>query len=126
MDEAVVRLDKWLWFARVAKTRSLAQKLIRAGSVRVNRVKANSPAKRIRPGDVLTISRGGRVLVYKVVAAGSSRQSYAQARLLYEDLSAATASGPAGQIATETAQRIGRPTKRDRRRILQLRAKSLE
>ena len=59
------RLDKWLWFARVVKTRSLAARLVEAGHVRVNAVRVDNAAKGVRLGDVLTVAldRGGvRVL----------------------------------------------------------------
>ncbi|MGH6820205.1 MAG: S4 domain-containing protein, partial [Methylocella sp.] len=46
------RLDKWLWFARVAKSRTLAAQLVQNGKVRVNRAKAAKPSHSVRPGDV--------------------------------------------------------------------------
>ncbi len=72
-DMTPQRLDKWLWFARIVKSRSLAQKLVNGGHVRVNRDKAQAPAKAIRHGDVLTIAVANRILVLKVVAPGTRR-----------------------------------------------------
>ena len=81
------RLDKWLWFARVVKTRALAAKLVTAGHVRLNGARAAGPDKPVRPGDVLTIALERQVRVLKVVAPGERRGPYEDARHLYEDLS---------------------------------------
>ncbi len=82
------RLDKWLWFARVVKTRALAAKLVTAGHVRLNGARAAGPDKAVRPGDVLTIALERQVRVLKVVAPGERRGPYEEARHLYEDLNA--------------------------------------
>lgn len=113
------RLDKWLWFARVAKTRSLAGRLILAGKVRVNRVRAAKPSRVVRAGDVLTLSLRGRIRVLRIVDCGARRGPAAEARALYEDLSPPAAPRPrAGDAAPAWREKgAGRPTKRDRRRI---------
>ena len=61
------RLDKWLWFARLTKSRTLAAKLVEEGHVRVNAVRADNPAKAVRSGDVLTIALDRDVRVLRVV-----------------------------------------------------------
>jgi ribosome-associated heat shock protein Hsp15 len=86
-DEARQRLDKWLFFARVVKSRSLAAKVIEAGRVRINGSKAAQPAAMVKPGDVLTMTVERRILVYRVRAAGTRRGPAEEARTLYEDLS---------------------------------------
>ena len=89
------RIDKWLWFARVVKTRALAADLVTAGHVRINGRRSTAPGKAIRTGDVLTIALDRTIRVLRVRAAGSRRGPYEEARLLYEDLSpAATAIEP--------------------------------
>jgi len=80
----VQRLDRWLWFARMLKSRTLAAQLIEAGKVRVNRVRVVKPSRFLREGDVLTITLRGQVLVLKVLAAGSRRGPPPEARLLYQ------------------------------------------
>jgi ribosome-associated heat shock protein Hsp15 len=90
------RLDKWLWFARVVKTRALAAKLVTAGHVRLNGARAIGPDKPVRPGDVLTIALERQVRVLKVVAPGERRGPYEEARLLYEDLSPPSGSPASG------------------------------
>ena len=84
------RLDKWLWFARVVKTRALAAKLVTAGHVRLNGPRAAGPDKPVRPGDVLTIALERQVRVLRVVAPGERRGPYEEARHLYDDLTAPT------------------------------------
>jgi len=67
------RIDKWLFFARVVKSRSLAAKLVSSGNVRLNKVKIDQPSQNVKVSDVLTISLDRRVLVYEVVAGGERR-----------------------------------------------------
>lgn len=87
------RIDKWLFFARAVKSRSLAAKLVQAGHVRLNRDKIDQPAHAVKPGDVLTIRLERRVLVWRVLAAGTRRGPSEEARMLYEDLTAPTPQG---------------------------------
>jgi ribosome-associated heat shock protein Hsp15 len=105
------RIDKWLWFARVVKTRTLAQKLVLSGAVRVNREKCDSVSHALKPGDVLTIAVARSVRVLKVTAPGLRRGPAEEARTLYEDLS------PPPGPATLAPASGPRPTKRDRRAI---------
>ncbi|HEY5827566.1 RNA-binding S4 domain-containing protein [Methyloceanibacter sp.] len=78
------RLDKWLWFARVIKSRTLAAQLVEDGKVRVNRVRASKPSQVVHSGDVLTIAVRGRVRLLRVLAAADRRGPPAEARMLYE------------------------------------------
>ncbi|MEZ5871168.1 MAG: RNA-binding S4 domain-containing protein [Nitratireductor sp.] len=80
------RIDKWLWHARVVKSRTLAQKLVSSGKVRVNREKTTSANHAVRVGDVLTISLDRDVLVREILGIGHSRRPFSEARLLYRDL----------------------------------------
>ncbi len=69
------RIDKWLFFARVVKSRSLAAKLAVGGKVRVNRDKIEQAAYQVKVGDVLTITLDRRILVYKILARRATRSS---------------------------------------------------
>ena len=80
------RLDKWLWFARVVKSRTGAAKLVEDGHVRVNAVRSDNPAKSVRPGDVLTIALDRQVRVLKIVSPGERRGPFEEAKRLFEDL----------------------------------------
>jgi len=80
------RLDKWLWFARMARTRTAAAQLVSDGHVRVNGQRVTQAAKAVRPGDVLTIALPRDVRLLRILAAGERRGPYEEARLLYEDM----------------------------------------
>ena len=80
------RIDKWLCFARVVKTRSLATRLVEAGHVRINGVRSDNAAKAVRTGDVLTIALERQVRVLRVLADGERRGPFREASLLFEDL----------------------------------------
>ncbi len=81
------RIDKWLFFARVVKSRSLAARLVQAGRVRVNREKAEQASSSVKADDVLTIMLDRQVRVYRVLDCGTRRGPAEEARTLYEDLS---------------------------------------
>lgn len=81
------RLDKWLWFARVAKSRTLAAQLVGGGKVRVNRMRVLKPSHLLRAGDVLTIALRGQVRVIQVLALGERRGPPHEASLLYRAVS---------------------------------------
>ena len=114
------RLDKWLWCARLAKTRTQAAALVTGGKIRINRIKTEKPAHAVKIGDVITASLGPKVRVLAVKAIGDRRGSADIARLLFDDLTpapppleenAGMSDGPSGFRDSGT----GRPTKRDRR-----------
>jgi ribosome-associated heat shock protein Hsp15 len=83
------RIDKWLWFARIIKSRTLAAKLVTEGRIRVNSIRIETPAKTVGPGDVLTIALEREVKVLRIVASAERRRPYSEARLLYENIAAA-------------------------------------
>lgn len=115
-----VRLDRWLWAARFFKTRSLAAEACRGGKVDCNR-QAAKPSHPIRPGDLLrvTLPRGRREV--KVLALTERRGPPAQARALYEDLAPPPAPMAPRLPPVRRPPGLGRPTKRERRRLDRLR-----
>ncbi|MCC2690789.1 MAG: ribosome-associated heat shock protein implicated in recycling of subunit [Rhizobiaceae bacterium] len=117
------RVDKWLFFSRAVKSRSLAAKLVQAGRVRINRDKATQPADPVKPGDVLTVTLDRRILVYRIVDPGLRRGPAEEARTLYEDLSPPVLSGdaPANALLPIRETGSGRPTKKQRRETDRLR-----
>ena len=122
MTQKTVRLDKWLWFARVVKTRTLAQKLIRSGKVRANKVKLTNPANPVGADDVLTITLERQIKILKIVDCGVRRGPFAQASKLYEDLSPAPIHSEREQPISEykNHEKIPRPGKLDRRKLIEL------
>jgi ribosome-associated heat shock protein Hsp15 len=85
-DQTWQRLDKFLFFARFCKSRSVAAELILRGMVRINRQPTEKPHARLRPGDVLTLALSRGVVVAKVLALAPRRGPAAEARLLYEEI----------------------------------------
>lgn len=81
------RIDKWLWYARFYKSRSLCAKQVSEGKLRVNDVKISKPAHGIVLGDVLTFVKAEQSRIIKVLDLGSRRGSAADAQLLYADSS---------------------------------------
>ena len=119
MDEPV-RVDKWLWAARLAKTRALAADAVKAGRVQVNGVAAK-PSKEVRPGDRLEL-RTGPVRVSVLVRGTAPRRGPAsEAVRLYEETDESRAArerhAEERRLARQEGGEGGRPTKRDRRRL---------
>ena len=126
MTEPALRLDKWLWYARFFKSRSLASKLCEAGKVRVDGTPVAKSHHQLRPGAVLTFPQGRHIRVVKVLALGSRRGPAPEAQALYEDLkppeSANKLPGEARLRAAALREPgAGRPTKKDRRALAKLR-----
>jgi ribosome-associated heat shock protein Hsp15 len=78
------RLDKWLWFARFARTRTLAARLVTEGYVRVNGKRAESAATAIGLGDVLTVAAAHATVTARVRDLGERRGSAPEAQTLYD------------------------------------------
>jgi ribosome-associated heat shock protein Hsp15 len=111
------RLDKWLWCARLMKTRSGAARLISDGKVRINGERALKPSRLVHAGDVITTANQGRLAVVRVVDAVERRGPAKIAQTLYEDLTPM----PSANRPLTPLRSGKRPTKRDRRRLDALR-----
>lgn len=129
------RIDKWLWFARIAKSRTLAAEFVQAGRVRVNRTKTDKPSATVKAGDVVTIAVRGRVRILKVASPGTRRGPAIEAQQLYEELTPPPPTSEMGSAANGVSNERsahadagsqpvakrepgrGRPTKRERRAI---------
>ena len=78
------RIDRWLFHARFYRTRALAQAAASSGRLRLNGQRVEKPAQTLKPGDILTIGRGGQIQVFRVLALAERRGSAPEARTLYE------------------------------------------
>jgi ribosome-associated heat shock protein Hsp15 len=87
---ASIRLDKWLWHARLCKTRSLAGRLCAAGAVELADTVVIKPAQPVRIGDRLTIRHGGWQRRLEILDLAERRGPAADARLLYRETDAPT------------------------------------
>jgi ribosome-associated heat shock protein Hsp15 len=117
------RIDKWLWHARVVRTRSAAAALVDTGHVRVNGARVDAASRPVRPGDVITVALDRNVRVLKALGYAERRGSADSARMLYEDLTPVPPAEAAVLPVAERSAGSGRPTKRERRHIDQLRAR---
>ncbi len=113
---AALRLDKWLWFARFCKSRSIAAGLCNAGRLRIGGIIVSKAHHQVRPGDVLTFPLGPHVRVVRVLALGQRRGPASEARMLYEDL-APPLPASANPATARRDTGSGRPTKAERRAI---------
>lgn len=102
-DPARIRLDKWLWHARIFKTRVLAAEVVSKGKIRINGQKTNKPGRAVGPGDVLTIVWGGQVRTLRLLACGTRRGPATEAAALYTD------PGQKGDAGPEMSDRTERP-----------------
>jgi ribosome-associated heat shock protein Hsp15 len=121
-----IRLDKWLWYARMFKSRSLASKICQAGKVRINRTAVAKASATVRIGDVLTLPQGDRIRVLEIIELGSRRGPAEEARTLYNDLSPPVPTRKARGLAKGEVREkgAGRPTKADRRATDRLKGRS--
>lgn len=116
---AGVRIDRWLWAARMFKHRTGATRACAGGHVSINDTKVK-PAKNVAIGDMVTAQTPGGLRVLEVVALAERRGPASQAQALYIDHT------PPPEPTTDPWERVlrdrgaGRPTKRDARRLRKL------
>lgn len=89
--EGKQRIDRWVWHARVVKTRKLAASLVASGHVRVNGKRVDSPGHVVSTDDVLTIALPSIVRVLRVIEIADRRGNAKNAKQLYEELSSKVA-----------------------------------
>ena len=121
-SEDPVRLDVWLWAARLFKTRKLATEAVSGGKVRLDGEPAK-PGKRLHGGERLSVTRGGERIELTVCALSAKRGPAAMARTLYEESAASIAEREARREQRRLQPRtapVKRPEKRDRRRLASL------
>lgn len=124
-----LRIDKWLWYARFLKSRTLAAALCGSGKLRLNSEPVRKSHQVLRVGDVLTFPLGAHIRVIRVVALAIRRGPAPEAQTLYEDLeppqSKQMDSHDIDRRDAGVARRdrgSGRPTKTERRATDRLRA----
>ncbi|MGD0520083.1 MAG: RNA-binding S4 domain-containing protein [Terracidiphilus sp.] len=122
---ASVRIDKWLWAARFFKTRALAQKACDLGRIHSGGIPAK-PAREVRVGDMLTVCNQGGEFQIEVLLLSQMRGPAAVAQTLYRETEASKAARARAAEERKAMQEFAplpehRPSKRDRRRIIQFR-----
>ncbi len=113
------RIDKWLWFARIIKSRTLAAKFVTSGKIRLNATRITKPSYVVQVGDTLTFMRNDRLRVVEIADTGTRRGPASEAQALYLDHSPPlpeknSTSGAHGKVAPRDPG-AGRPTKKQRR-----------
>ena len=113
------RLDRFLFFSRAVKSRTLAQKFIESGAVRVNSEKTERTDFKVGAGDVLTMSLHNRIVVWRILDCGRRRGPASEAQGLYEDMSPPPVPraerSPYDAAIAQRPSGAGRPTKKERR-----------
>jgi len=122
-----VRIDKWLWAARFFKTRSLATRACELGRVLSNGQPAK-PAREVKIGDMLRITNDGGDFQVEVLQLSEVRGPAAVAQTLYRETEASREARLKAAAERKAAMQFepmptGRPSKRDRRRIIQFRGR---
>lgn len=117
MDDERQRVDRFLWHARLVRTRTLAARLAAAGHVRVNGKRIDAPGRGLKIGDVLTVAISRDVRVLKVIAFAERRGGSEVAGRLFEDLSPPTPKPVGVESQAPRLAGSGRPTKRERRML---------
>ena len=112
------RIDKWLWHARVVRTRTSAASLVDAGHVRLNGERVTATSRAVKAGDVVTIALDRTVRVMKVTGFAERRGDAEAASVLFEDLTPKLELSAVRDPGTgERDPGTGRPTKQERRAI---------
>jgi ribosome-associated heat shock protein Hsp15 len=119
------RLDKFLFFSRALKSRTLAQKIIETGAIRVNSERTARSDHKVGAGDVLTMNLHNRIVVWRIIDCGTRRGPAVEAQGLYEDLSPPALPkaemSPYDAAIAPRGDGTGRPTKKERRETDKLR-----
>lgn len=128
-DDAKIRLDKWLWAARFFKTRALAKSAIEGGKVHYQGVRAKV-SKNVELSAHITLRQGLEEKIIVVKALSDQRKGAPEAQLLYEETQASIAKresnaqlrkAQGGQLLSDR-----RPTKKERRQIIQIKHQDIE
>jgi ribosome-associated heat shock protein Hsp15 len=123
-----VRMDKWLWAARFFKTRALAARACQLGRIQANGQPAK-PARDVRIGDMLRVTNDGGDFQVEVLLLSETRGPASVAQTLYRETEASRElrlKVAAERKAMKQFEELpaGRPSKRDRRRIIQFRGRA--
>ena len=122
-----VRMDKWLWAARFFKTRAMASRACEMGRIESNGLRAK-PARDVHPGDRLKIENDAGRFEIDVLGVSQARGPAAVAQTLYRETEASREARLRAAEERKAMQQFApipahRPTKRDRRRIIQFRGR---
>ena len=114
-----VRADRWLFFARFCKSRSIAAQLCQSGRLRISGQVVSKANQKLRVGDVVSFSQGRFVRIVRVERLGARRGPASEAQTLYADLKPLAEQTPVPRSDSSGLRERGegRPTKKDRRAL---------
>ena len=117
LEKKTLRLDIYLYYIRIFKSRSLATKFILTNRLRISGQVTQKPHKMISVGDVLTMTINDNIKILKVLDIPSRRGPYSESLNFYEDITPIESfpKKESPKIDMKFVERVGRPTKRERR-----------
>ena len=117
VEKKSLRIDLYLYYIRIFKSRSLATKFISSNRLRVSGQVTNKPHKLISIGDVLTMTINDYIKIFKVLDIPKRRGPYSESLSFYQDLSPIEINPKNKTVRSKIkfVDRVGRPTKRERR-----------
>ena len=117
LEKKTLRLDIYLYYIRIFKSRSIASKFVLTNRLRISGQVTQKPHKMISVGDVLTMTINDNIKILKVLDIPSRRGPYPESLNFYEDITPneIIPKKESSNIDIKFVERIGRPTKRERR-----------
>ena len=117
LEKKTLRLDIYLYYIRIFKSRSLATKFVLTNRLRISGQVTQKPHKMISVGDVLTLTINDNIKILKVLDIPSRRGPYPESLNFYEDITPIEiiSKKESSNIDIKFVERVGRPTKRERR-----------
>ena len=117
LEKNTLRLDIYLYYIRIFKSRSIATKFVSTNRLRISGQVTQKPHKMISIGDVLTMTINDNIKVLKVLAIPNRRGPYSESLNFYEDITPIESVQKKENLKLDMkfVERVGRPTKRERR-----------
>ena len=117
LEKKTLRLDIYLYYIRIFKSRSIATKFVLTNRLRISGQVTQKPHKMISIGDVLTITINDNIKVLKVLDIPNRRGPYSESLNFYKDITPieSIAEKENRKLDVKFVERVGRPTKRERR-----------
>ena len=119
LEKKSVRLDIYLYYIRIFKSRSIATKFVSTNRLRISGQVTQKPHKMISIGDILTMTINDNIKILKVLEIPNRRGPYSESLNFYEDITPIenVLKKESRKLDMKFVERVGRPTKRERRQI---------
>ena len=119
LEKKTLRLDIYLYYIRIFKSRNIATKFVSTNRLRISGRVTQKPHKMISIGDILTLTINDNVKILRVLEIPNRRGPYLESLNYYEDITPIEIIPKRESLKTDIkfVERVGRPTKRERRQI---------